>query len=900
MNSPESSLSEARLRVPARSQHFIRRPRVTALLDEAITHPLTVVIGPAGTGKTLAVADWTREGRPPAPPVWVSLDRSDADPARFWLSLLTAVRLTCGPEALRGLEVPDLPDGRLLAGLAANLGGALVLVFDDVHEIEREGVLTWFDDLLRWPPDGVHLVMVSRHDPPIALARLRLEGKVAEVRFADLQFTRDETDDLLRDWGVHLSEPALDRLTESTGGWVAAVRLATLTLRTAANPSAVIERLGGSTFHVAQYLQDEVLQVLPPRDTEFMLRMSVAGRLCAPLAQALTGEPDADLLLRRLAQEDLLVQELEDSGWYRTHSLMTAVLRARLKADRPDLEQDLHRRAALWFEGRQAWMEALRHAVASGDWEFAGRVALRSAAIAIFTADRAAFVDVLAGVPGDVAHDHPELTLAFAVAAYCNLEDERAAPLLEAARPTLDRLDGTRRGVALMVASFLEASIAHRRGDAAAMLAAAAAANPLLTALSVEDAPGWARHRGVGPAIQGVAELWNGHPDQAARLLREVATAYPMTRFSAYSDSYYLGNLALAQVGMGQLATGLATANKALEAARARGRQRTYEAQWAWLALTIAAHYTGDAAGARDAAAACAEAASVRANAFIGAQLTLMGVRRHLAAGNVGAARGQLSGIVAQIAGTPLAGPFNGIVTSLRVDVELAAGAVERARTILDEYDREASQVPVPQPPQHTQALAACRARLLLAEGRPEDVRASVAAVLEEGGISGVRAWLAVAQAEERLRHDSLAMAALARAVDLAAPECILLPFLRPSPALAAALRRHLELGTQHRAFVEKALATASTGTTEPVRPNRTVEPLTERERSVLAYLPTISSNAEIAAALSISENTVKQHLKSTYRKLGVASRREAVRVAREHGLLPWPGQAQPVTVGES
>ena len=153
-----------------------------------------------------------------------------------------------------------------------------------------------FDRLLRWPPADVHLVLISRHDPPLALARLRLEEKLAEVRFADLAFTRGETAELLSEWGVHLSEAALGRLTESTGGWVAAIRLAALTLKTASDPSDVIERFGGPTFLVSEYLWDEVLHLLPARYSEFLLRTSIAPRICAPLAAALTDEQRVDAL----------------------------------------------------------------------------------------------------------------------------------------------------------------------------------------------------------------------------------------------------------------------------------------------------------------------------------------------------------------------------------------------------------------------------------------------------------------------------------------------------------------------------------------------------------------------------------------------------------------------------
>lgn len=871
---------ETRFRVPLPSDRFIHRPRIAGLLDEHMARPVTLVTGPAGTGKTLAVADWTTEGNPPGPVAWLSLDRGDASVSRFWVSVLSAVAAVV-PAALKGVQIPDSPDPSLLHAIAINAGGTLVLVFDDVQELDGGTAIEWLEQVLRWPPEGVRFVLVSRHDPPVALQRLRLEGKVGDVRVADLAFTRAESQELLEDSGISLTAPALDQLLDTTGGWAAALRLAALTLRIADDPSEAIDRFGGLSFLVSEYLWDEVFNLLPPEYSEFLLKTSVAGRLCAPLAVALTDEPRADEMLRTLAREQLLAHEVEGTGWYRTHSLLTGVLRARLKASRPELKEELQRKAALWFEENGAWVEALSHAVSSGDWDFAGRMAMRSGAVPLFTTDRQPYVEAMARVPAAVTVDHPELAVAHAVAAYCRGDRSAVEALL--ARADLSALPERRRDLATITIESLRTAQAHRDGDALVMREAATRADELLAGITAAEAPGWAAYSGFSHALRGVAELWAGRPDVAAQLLAQAVESYPAGPFNPYGAVYYGGLLALAQAGSGRLALARGTAEEALGVARTHGRSRSYESQWAWLALAITLLYAGDTDGAAAARSQCTEAGGEAINPFVAATLQILTARQALGTGDLAGARRGAAVVRAAVAKRPGMLTPMALLTSLRVDLALAEGDTGAAAAALAEYDASPigrGEAPAPRP----DAVSNCRARFFLATGRPERVRGAVAHLLDVVGAEAVQAWLSVAAAEDRLRHDSLAIEAMGRALDLAESEGAELFLLRQSRQLAAALRRHRDVVGSHLPLVDRALAIAEGATPPPGR--RALVPLTERERAVLSYLPTMGSNAEIAAALSVSENTVKQHLKSIYRKLTVNSRREAVRVARDAGLL--------------
>lgn len=876
--------SDARLRVPVASDTFLHRPRLVAHLDDALALDVTLVTGPAGAGKTLAVADWTRAGRTPGTVAWLSLDRGDASLARFWQSLKASLLAAGEFTVFAGLEMPDVPDASLLRDVAVRMGGTLVVVLDDLQEAEDGDALDWLGGVLRWPPAGVKFVLISRHDPPVPLYRLRADGMLGELRLADLALSKDEAGELLDKLGVAFDEASLTWLMAATQGWPAAVRLAALGLGAPADLSAVQEHGAGASFLVSEFLWDEVLHVLPSQYGEFLLRTSVSERLCASLAVALTDEPCAGQILRTLAHDQLLTYEVEDTGWYRTHRLLTQVLNARLRSDRPDQARDMHRRAALWFEEQRAWLPALEHAIASGDWDFTGQIATRSGAVAFVEGDRSEFVRLLAEVPRGVVFDHPELIVAAAAAAFCRGDAEAVGSLTARAESALVFLPEPRRSIARLVIRVIQAYQASRVGEAAAMLAAAVEADDLITGLSTLSAPGWAHIPGLTTGLRGTAELWCGHPGPAHSLLRVAAEILPAAEpFTAFSAVVHRGLLALAECTLGRISAARATAEAALDLARRHGPASSHESLWAWLALAIAKMHAGDDS-ARSAMAKVAEIAPTRSHPLFTTMLPILTARRALAAGNLRAARRSLAEAEAAASGSPRLGLLIPFLACLRVDVALAAGDVDLARTVLAQYDRDApgsSGAPAPD----QDMLANCRARCHLAAGEVAAVQPVVAHLLTQTGAEAAQAWVAVGLAENRLRNDAGAIEATARALDLAVAEGVVLPFLPLSPQLAAALRRHLDVVGTHRDFVTSILAMAPCQGVVPAV-ELPIAALTQRELAVLTYLPTMGSNSEIADALRISENTVKQHLKSIYRKLSVTSRREAVRVARSSGLL--------------
>ena len=890
---------DARLSVPAPAAGAVERERISHRLDEVVRRrPVTVVTGAGGTGKTYAVAMWSRSLTAADDPLvaWACIDQADADPNRFWLTVVGALQRVGHSDAVSGLVVPSFPNQYFVDSLAAALARVkdpLVLVLDDVHELAGSRALESLEQLLRAIPRQHRLVLISRHDPPLHLHRLRLAGDLGEIRAAELAFTGSEAAALLEAGGIDLAPPVLDRLMATTEGWAAGLRLATVAIEPAEDPEAVVEAFSGRHALVSAYLLEEVVAGLGPDRADFLLRTSIVDRVCAPLARALTDDPSSGAVLDSLVADNVLVTALEDSGWYRYHPMLLEMLRARLRAASPDLAADLHHRAQEWFDESGEWLEALEHAVAVGDDALAAQFALRSAAMLVFTPERARLARTLAHLAGGPARaGDPERQLCLALAAYAVNDDEATLTWIRRAEPSLEALPEPRRQSAGVVQRLLLTAQARRVGDPHLMLSAAHDALRLSQQLSPTTSTALPHLQAVAASMVGVGEMWRGRPDLAEALLRDSVIGLTERSFGVHAHVYHGGLLALAEVAQGRLREGRARAEAVLETARASGWSQSYESGAAWLALAIANVYSADLAEVDRCLTLARQTQIELRDPFIGAAMSVLSTRAHLTAGDVAGARRALSAVDRWVRERPHLTLILTLRGALRAEVELAAGAPRAAAAALADLDRslvelrEAGRLDAEGDP-----AAVTRGHVLLATGRPQDASLAVAPLLEAEGAAGSEAWLVTALAQDRLRQDASATESLERSLALAATEEAVQTFLRAHDRVPALRRRHLEVLGSHRSFTERVLARIEHGRAGARSSELAVASvdLTERELSVLAYLPTLSTNPEIAERLNISVNTVKQHLKTINRKLGVNSRREAVRMARRLGLLPDP-----------
>lgn len=877
-------LADARLAIPLPSSGLMSRPRVARMLDRATEHPITLVSGGAGTGKTVAVASWAREGRRPGPVAWVSLDAFLSTPTRFWSAVIAALGAALGPVAGGQLQGADADSADLVARLAAVVAGReVVLVLDDVHELGSE-VLTGLDQVLRVPPTGLRVVLVTRHDPPLSLNRHRVGGRLADVRVADLSFTAEEVRSLLTDNDLAVPDDVITTLVETSDGWAALLRLAVITMQVADDPVAAGRQFNGQQPMVAGYFSEEVLANLSPRHQEFLVRTGVPGRICAPLATALTGDPASGEVLAELFEGNLLMVELEGSGWYRYHPLLRQMVRARLRQQRPELEPELHRRASRWLEEHGEWLPALEHAIESGDHVLAVQLVLRSTVVAAFTVDWAGLPVLIERIPRAAAPHDPELQVVLAIQAFLTGQDGTTRELLKQAEQGVSALPEPRRSAALLCLRFTQAIEAGRAGDAEAALGAARQSVQLANSVIAQEVPGWALFREAPGVMRGIAEMWAGHPQAAATTLLAVRADDDSTA-PARAGIHVAGYVALAEAMAGELEPARERALAAVRATEGAGRPRSHEAAIAWCALAMVRVHQGDEEGAL---AALAEGESKAALTWPDPCLTtcfqLVRVQHGLLTGDLRTARRWLAEVDRRLLGHPRMTYAVRLRLILGVELALLAGAPHRAQELLDAAAQDGAVVEPDGEADPTQAL---RLRVLLATGRAQQVVDTVAHEPTPAGSAAAAVWLTVALAHHRLRQDALAADALARSLDAAAPHREILVFRHAGPQLEALLRRHEQVIGTHTDFVRALLPAGSGGGGVDREAPALREPLTERELGILAFLPTMSSNAEIAVELGISVNTVKQHLKSVHRKLGVTSRREAARVARHLDLLP-------------
>ncbi len=419
-------LLETKFYVPKWRRGLVPRPRLSDRLNRGAESKLTLVSAPAGFGKTTLLADWLAavavDGRTVT---WLSLDQSDNHPASFWTYLIAALQTAephIGASAISLLQSPQPPPIEAVLTLLLNeLGGMstdLVLVLDDYHVIDARDIHDGMVFLLDHLPPRPHLVIASRADPPLPLARLRARGELVEIRAADLRFTPDEAAVYLNQgMGLDLTAHDIAVLEDRTEGWIAALQLAALSIKGREDTATFIAGFSGDDRYIVDYLVEEVLKRQPDQIRQFLLQTSVLDRLSGMLCDAVTGQDSGtgNGMLEALERANLFVVPLDDRRrWYRYHHLFADVLRARLLDEQPEQVPELHRRASAWYERNGERSEAIRHALAAGDFSKAADLIELSAPALRRSRQEAALLGWLAALPDDLLCCRPVLSNVFA------------------------------------------------------------------------------------------------------------------------------------------------------------------------------------------------------------------------------------------------------------------------------------------------------------------------------------------------------------------------------------------------------------------------------------------------------------------------------------------------------
>ena len=891
-NDTTALLATSRM-VPVPRWRPVARQRLLGLLDEGAKGPLTLVAAPAGYGKTLLLTSWATGAGPPGPVAWVRAGSGDQHPPRFWAQVLAALQ---GTDALP-------PDG-LLAGLdpqaeigdsflRAVVGGLLeldrpvVLILDDLHEAGGPAVMGQLRFLLRHAPSQLRLVVSSRADPPLALHRLRVAGQLTEVREADLAFSLEEAAALLADHGVELSGAELESLWRRTEGWAAGLRLAALSLQQHPQPGRFVAELAGDDRAIAGYLVEEVLAVQPPELRAFLLRTSVADRLCGDLADALTGGSDGARVLARLEREHVFTSASGPTrAWYRYHPLFAELLRAELRYGHAAELPDLHRRAAAWHADAGRPVPAVRHALAAGDVDQAAGLLIRAWPSLLADGQAAVLGELVSALPGERVRTAPELAVVAALSRLAMGELEEADAWLGLAAAAEPRFAGPAGGLgaAMGLAGLYRARLAGEVADAGPAARALLAADE---AVAVEGSGAGDDQRTLTHALLGTAQLWSGRLEEAAANL-EQALADAVRTGRQVIVVAATANLALLEALRGRLGRADELTRLAAEQARRAGWTAGPQLACAHLATALSAYHRDDLAAA-SAALDRTTRATLPGDRPVRLAAAVLGawVAAGSGAGEAERALDRLDGAERATSGrSPRL--LAAAVRAARAKLLAATGDEQAAVATLGPGDRR-------RPPVEAVVLA----RLQLAQGDPAAaVRALHPVLAAEPGEPVpepplvIEAYLLRAVADQELGDHTAAVGWLRRALDLAAPDGYRRVFVEGGAPVRPLLADHLHWDSTHHllvgALLERLRAAEPAGPAggRPAAPAALVVPLSDREQVVLRYLSSRLSAGEIADELYVSLNTVKTHIKSIYRKLDTNRRWDAVKRARQLQLL--------------
>jgi LuxR family transcriptional regulator, maltose regulon positive regulatory protein len=870
-----SPLVATKLYVPRPRRSLVARPRLSERLSRGAESRLTLISAPAGFGKTTLLSAWLATvGAEHRSVAWLSLEESDRQPGLFWTYVITALQTVvpgAGAGALPLLQSAQPPIETVLTTLLNDLSAVpdeIHLVLDDYHLVDGPDLATGMVFLLEHLPPHVHLVISSRADPALPLARLRARGELVEVRAADLRFTLDEVTDYLNAVvGLDLTANDIAALEARTEGWIAALQLAALSMRGRDDVAGFIAGFAGDDRYIVDYLVEEVLRRQPDDVRRFLVQTSILDRLSGPLCDAVTAQHGGKARLEALDRANLFVVPLDDNRrWYRYHHLFADVLRAHLLDERADEAADLHRRASQWYDRNGEPAPAVRHALAAGDVE--GAAELIELAIPALRRNRQepTIRGWLDAIPDDVVRARPVLAVGLIGALMTSGEFEGVEARLRDAERLLDlpraetvvvdeqellRLPG--------MIQMYRAALALVRGDPSATIGHAhravdrAAADDHLT-------------RAGASALLGLAFWGNGDLEAAHRAYS--ATVDGMRRIGYISD--ILGcSIALADIRItqGRLGEALHTYEQALRLASPPG---------ATVLRGTADMYVGMSQIAVERDDLNTATRHLLRSQELGEHTGLLQnrYRWRVSMARVLEARGDLDGALRLLdeAQEAYVGDFlpnvrpvpasRARLLAVRGEIGAALGwAREQGLSADDEvsYPREFEHITL--------------ARVLLAQGTeaPAALLRRLLKAAEAGERTGSVIEILVLQA---LTHHALAP--LERALTLAEPEGYVRVFQNEGPAMAALLKA---VAKKNASWTYVRRLTGD----QPRRPTPgLVEQLSEREAQVLRLLGTDLDGPAIARELAVSLNTLRTHTRNIYTKLGVNDRRAAVRRARE------------------
>jgi LuxR family transcriptional regulator, maltose regulon positive regulatory protein len=902
-----TSILATKLYLPRLRPNVVSRPRLLERLNAGLHRKLTLISAPAGFGKTTLVSEWV-EGidRPTA---WLSLDEGENDPTRFLAYLVTALQTiaaTLGEGVLGVLQSsqPPPPEAILTALLneITTLPDQFVLVLDDYHVIDAKPVDLALTFLVEHLPPQMHLVIATREDPLLPLARLRARGELTELRAADLRFTPSEAAEFLNSvMGLNLSPGNIAALEDRTEGWIAGLQLAALSMRGREDIPEFIRAFTGDHRYILDYLVEEVLTRQPEPVRSFLLQTAILDRLSGSLCDAVTGQEKGNVRLEALEHGNFFVVALDDTRhWYRYHHLFAEVLSAHLLAEQPDQVATLHRRASEWYERHGSAVDAIRHALAAADFARAADLVELGVLAMLRSRQEATLLDWLKVLPDEVLRCRPVLSVAYAHVLLSSGEREGVEERLRDAERWLDTT-AEMRGLASAPAATMVVVDEEEFGHLPATIAIARA-GLALTRGDVQGTVTYARRaldlapedahltRGSAAALLGLASWTSGDLEAAHRSYADGIAS--LQKAGNISDALGCA-IAVADIQMvqGRLHEAMHTYERALQRALEQGTPTLRGTADMYVGMSGLHRERNDLQTATQ---------HLLRSKELGEHTGLPQNRYRwcVAMARIREAQGDLNSALDLLheAERLYVGDFSPNVRPIAASVSrvwVAQGNVgealdwvrERGLSVSDEpsYLREFEHITL--------------ARVLLARSTSNRADRSIHEAVgllerllqaaEEGERTGSVIEILVLQALANLLQGDIpaALVPLQQALTLAEPEGYVRMFVDEGPPMAHLLEAAAKHGIAPNYVRHLLTAFGSAEDRTPVKQGL-IEPLSERELEVLRLLATGLNGPEIARELVVSLNTMRTHTKNIYSKLGVNDRRAAVRRAKELDLF--------------